>query len=188
MCQRPSMMKRGIAILAFFASTGLAMGAGRVFEPTQAGMVEIKLLPAGRLLVSQSDQSYFSKSNGLFMPLFRYIQRHGISMTAPVEAKIDPGKMYFWVAEDQVNRAKADWNGVKVVDVLERKVVSLGVKGAYNSSNYEQAKDKLLEWIAKRPEVIVKGEPYGVFWDGPMTPWFMKSFEIHVEVDASESL
>ena len=47
------------------------MGTTKAFEPTKPGTIEIKTIPAGVLLESTSEKSYFSQSNGLFMPLFR---------------------------------------------------------------------------------------------------------------------
>ena len=36
--------------------------------------------------------------------------------------------MYFWVAENQVDKAKEDSTNVKVIDVPERRVVSIGAR------------------------------------------------------------
>ena len=158
--------------------------AEEAFPPTEPGEIEIKTLPAGRLLESSGDRVYFNNSGRLFSPLFRYIQQKGISMTTPVEAHINPGKMYFWVAEDQVDKAKEDSADVKVIDAPSRRVVSIGARGAYTQANYEKAKEALLEWIEKEG-LETDGEPYAVYWNGPFTPWFMKTFEVQAQLIAS---
>ena len=158
--------------------------AEEAFPPTEPGEIEIKTLPAGRLLESSGDRVYFNNSGRLFSPLFRYIQQKGISMTTPVEAHINPGKMYFWVAEDQVDKAKEDSAAVKVIDAPSRRVVSIGSRGAYTQANYEKAKEALLGWIEKGG-LETDGEPYAVYWDGPFTPWFMKTFEVQAQLIAS---
>ena len=153
----------------------------QAFPRTEPGEIEVKVLPAGRLLESKGEGNYFSGANNLFGPLFRYIQEHDISMTTPVEAKIEPGTMYFWVAEDQVDKADADSDRVRVIDVEERMVAAIGERGGYSEENFEKAKARLLEWVESEEDLELTGEPYAVYWDGPFTPWFMKKFEVQVE-------
>lgn len=167
--------------IASASSTHTTM-ASEAFEKTTPGEIEIKELPAGRLLESKSEGDYFDQSGQLFRPLFSYIQKNGISMTTPVEAQIAPGKMYFWVAEDQKEKA-ADGNAdVTVIDVPRRKVASIGARGSYSKANFEEAQAKLLEWIESSDSAKPAGEPYAVYWNGPFTPWFLKTFEVHVQV------
>ena len=181
------MFRHGIFfVLSLFVLAGLMSGAEQAFEMTQPGTVELKTLPAGRLLESRSEQPYFSSSNNLFGPLFRYISRNNISMTTPVEARMNPGSMYFWVASDQVDKASANTNSVRVLDVPERKVASIGARGSYSETNYEAARKTLMEWLAQQESIKAIGEPYAVFWHGPFTPWFMKTFEVHVEVSQAD--
>ena len=161
----------------------VTMAAEKAFVPTPPGEAEIKVLPAGRLLESRSSGSYFDRSNNLFGPLFRYISQNGISMTSPVEARIDPGVMYFWVSESQVDKTVGDREGVRVVDIPQRTVAAMGFRGGYSEDNYEKAKISLMEWIEEKGYLRPQGEPFAVYWDGPMTPWFMKSFEVMVEVE-----
>jgi len=173
-----------IVLSAFiaFATLSLSMSAAeKAFPPTEPGEIEIKTLPSGRVLESSGNGDYFSESGRLFSPLFRYIQQNGIAMTTPVEAQISPGKMYFWVAENQVDKAQKDSANVKVIDVPSRRVASIGAHGAYTQANFEEAKKALLKWIEKEG-VETEGEPYGVYWNGPFTPWFLKTFEVHVRL------
>lgn len=170
-------------IAVAFATPTTTTMASEAFEKTTPGEIEIKELPAGRLLESKTDGDYFQGSNQLFRPLFNYIQKNGISMTTPVEAQIAPGKMYFWVAEDQKEKAKNGNANVSIIDVPKRKVVSIGARGSYSQTNFEEAKAKILEWMESNDTVSPVGEPYAVYWNGPFTPWFLKTFEVHVEIE-----
>ena len=152
------------------------------FPQTDPGVTEIKTLPAGRLLEATGSGSYFDQANGLFRPLFRYIQAKDIAMTVPVEARIEPGAMYFWVSQSQVDKADADVDGVRVLDVAERRVAAHGMRGAYTQGNFEKARANLLAWLETQPEIRPIGEPYAVYWNGPFNLWFLKEFEVQVEI------
>jgi effector-binding domain-containing protein len=161
----------------------IVSGYEKAFEETPAGEIEIKVIPAGRLLESKAGGSYFDSSNNMFRPLFNYIQQHNIAMTTPVEARIEPGAMYFWVAAEQLDRATEETGQVKIIDIPARQVAAIGAKGSYNRSNFEKAKQELLAWVEKQSEYNIKGEPFGVYWNGPLTPWFLKKFEVQVEIE-----
>ena len=154
----------------------------QAFPRTEPGEFEVKVLPAGRLLESRGEGDYFTNANSLFGPLFRYIQEHEIPMTTPVEAKIEPGTMYFWVADDQADKATDDSDEVRVIDVDDRMVAAVGRRGGYTRGNFEKARKELLRLVRTEGDLQVIGEPYAVFWDGPFTPWFMKKFEVQVRV------
>lgn len=160
------------------------MSAEQAFPPTAPGVAEFKTLPAGMLLKSTGRGSYFDESNRLFGPLFRYISKHSIAMTTPVEAQIDQAAMYFWVAPGEVAKVAGNQGGVEVVNLPERRVACLGARGGYGRENYERTRDELLAWLAGRPEVEAAGEPYAVYWHGPFTPWFAKRSEVHIPVRA----
>ena len=168
------------------------MAYEQAFDPTDPGVIELKELPAGRLLESVSNGSYFDSSNGLFRPLFNYIQKNDIAMTTPVEARVDPGAMYFWVSKEQEAKAKESTPNVRVIDVPKRQVLAVGGRGSYSESNFKKSKAILMDWLEKHPEFEAVGEPFGVYWNGPFTPWFMKRYEVQVEVrpslQASEEL
>jgi effector-binding domain-containing protein len=175
-----------IALLLMCQATH-TMAYEKAFESTPPGRTEIKELPAGRLLESSSTESYFSSSNNLFGPLFRYIQQHDIAMTTPVEARINPGVMYFWVSPDQEEKAKKDSADVRVIDVPKRKVASHGASGSYNEKNFNDAKAELMRWLETKTEYEVVGEPFAVYWNGPFTPWFLKRFEVQIEIQVKEN-
>jgi effector-binding domain-containing protein len=180
-------MKRIWGLLLILMTSVEAMGYAAAFERTEPGRAEIKVLPAGRLLEASGDGTYFNQSNALFRPLFRYIQSHGISMTVPVEARIDPGTMYFWVAPDQADKAAEDAGGVRVIDLPERLVAAFGARGGYSEANFNETRKALLDWLRDRRDVAIAGEPYAVYWNGPFTPWFMKQFEVQVAVKRVET-
>lgn len=174
-----------LLLLVFAAPT---MAAENAFPPTPPGVAEVKTLPAGVLLrAAARSGAYFDQSNRLFRPLFNYISSHGIAMTTPVEARIDPAEMYFWVAPSEEAKVSGTSGGVDVVRIPERRVASLGARGGYSRENYEQTRDRLLEWVSRQPGVEAAGEPYAVYWHGPFTPWFAKRFEVHVPVRAAGS-
>lgn len=156
------------------------MAAEQAFPPTATGRAEVKTLPAGVLLKSTGRGNYFNEANTLFGPLFRYISRHDIAMTTPVEAQIDDAAMYFWVAPSQRDKVAGNAGGVVVLELPERRVASYGARGAYSRRNFEEARDRLLAWLAEQPGLTAAGPAYAVYWHGPFTPWFAKRFEVHV--------
>ncbi len=180
-------MRELLFILTMLSIMPAASSAKQAFKPTEPGSIELKTLPAGRLLESTGKGDYFNQSNSLFGPLFRYISRNNISMTTPVEAKIDPGTMYFWVAENQVDKATEETDRVRVVDVPERLVAAAGARGSYSEENFKETREELVNWLQQQAGVKAVGEPFAVYWNGPMTPWFMKQFEVMVEVTKLES-
>ncbi|MFM8617320.1 MAG: heme-binding protein [Opitutaceae bacterium] len=158
------------------------MAYEQAFPPTASGVNELKTLPAGVLLKSAGQGEYFDRANDLFMPLFRYISRHDIAMTVPVEARIRDAAMYVWVAESQHAKVTGSEGAVVVEKIPERRVSSRGARGSYSRANFERTRDELLAWLATRPDVEVAGEAVAIFWSGPFTPWFVKRYEVHVPV------
>ena len=66
-------------------------------EKTPVGKIKVIDLPTRLALEASSYGNYFDSNNGLFRKLFQYISFHNVSMTTPVEADINPGKMRFFV-------------------------------------------------------------------------------------------
>ena len=171
------------ALLVFVLQPLSLMAAQEAFPPTQPGVSEVKVLPAGVLLKSTGSGNYFSESNRLFGPLFRYISTRDIAMTTPVEAKIDQAAMYFWVAPSEEAKVTGNAGSGEVVRIPERRVASRGARGGYSQENFVRTRDELLAWIATQPGLEIAGEPYAVYWHGPITPWFAKRSEVHVPVN-----
>ena len=84
--------------------------------------------------------------------------------------------------ESQHAKVAGNEGTVAVERIPQRRVASLGAKGSYSRGNFEKNRDTLVAWIAKQTDIEAAGEPYGVFWHGPFTPWFAKRFEVHVPV------
>lgn len=178
-----------IAVVLFLSLfTSSVMAAAEAFPPTEPGQTEVKTLPSGILLKSEAPGNYFDNGGKLFRPLFRYISDHDIAMTTPVEATIDDSAMIFWVAQSEVDKVAGSKNGVEVIEVPERLVAVRGAKGGYNESNFEETRDELQNWLASQPELRATGEAYGVYWNGPLTPWFMKTYEVHIPVERTDDL
>ena len=156
------------------------------FEKTPVGTIEVKTLPAARLIAAQSQGNYFQENNGLFRPLFRYIQDNDIAMTIPVEAEIDPGIMYFYLGVAHKDSELSDTGRVHVTELPERTVLSLGVRGSYSAKNFEQAKAELFAWLSEQNDWIADGAARAIYWNGPFTLGFLKRAEVHIPVKAAE--
>ncbi len=178
---------RRLLVVFTLLSTALAMSATEAFPPTPAGTAELKTLPAGVLLKSAGRGNYFDGADNLFSPLFRYISKHDIAMTTTVEARVNDAAMFFWVAESERSKVAGNEGNVEVVTIPERRVASRGERGGYSRANFEKTRDLLLVWLAARTDVEAAGEPYGVYWNAPYVPPFLKRFEVHIPVRAKSA-
>lgn len=151
-------------------------------DKTPVGEIRILDLPERTALEARSDSSYFSENNGLFRKLFRYISANDVSMTTPVEADIDPGKMRFFVGSDDLGKDLANSDEVVIRKLAPRKVVSIGIRGGYSEKRYNQNLRLLEKWIDANKSVQVIGDPYGVYWNGPFVPAPLKRSEIHLPI------
>jgi effector-binding domain-containing protein len=171
--------------LLFMASLfpSFALGVEDAYPRTAPGDMEVKSLPAARLMVAESAQAYFSANNNLFGKLFRYISKNSIPMTAPVEARLQPGVMVFYM--DTASAKRVDLlpgSEVKLQDVPVRQVASIGIRGSYSEENFREAEEKLRAWVKQRTELEVTGEAYGVYWNSPFVPFLLKQSEVHLPV------
>ena len=169
--------------LSILLPSPILMAAESAFPATAPNTNEIKTLPSGMLLKSTAPGNYFDNGGKLFGPLFRYISSNDIAMTTPVEAVIDDAAMLFWVAPSEVEKVRGSTDDVEVLEIPERTVAARGAKGSYSRSNYEETQSALEAWLTQQPEWRAAGEPYGVYWNGPFTPWFMKTAEVHIPVE-----
>jgi hypothetical protein len=158
----------------------MAEDTQRWYAPTEPGRVEIKDIPAAKLMVATSDA--MTRGDGLFGRLFRYIDRHDVKMTVPVEAGIGGGEMRFYVGSRDLPRDLRDDGGVQLVTAPARKVASIGARGGYSWQNIRAAEAELAVWLAQQPLYRVIDDPYVVFWNGPYVPGVMKRFEVHAPV------
>ena len=155
------------------------MAYEQAFTATPVGEAQIRSLPAGRYLVTVTDGNYFDHSGLLFNRLFSYIRANNLAMTVPVEGRLEPAEMRFFLG-DGVAEALDETDEISVVDVPGRHVASLGGRGAYSAENVIETSLRLEAWIETQAEWRVAGAPYAVFWNGPFTPWFLKRFEVHI--------
>jgi effector-binding domain-containing protein len=167
-------------------STGLyAMGYDSMHEKTPVGEIRVLNLPQRTALEASSSMSYFSENNGLFRKLFRYISSHDISMTTPVEADINPGKMRFFVGEDDLEKKFKTTRDVSVKVLPSMKVVSIGIRGSYSQKRFTENRKKLTAWLARNKNFEQNGDAYGVYWNGPFVPGVFKRSEVHIPIRAS---
>lgn len=153
------------------------------YPKTEPAACEVKDLPASRLMVARSEGGYFSGNNRMFGQLFRYIQSNRIPMTAPVEARIEPGVMVFHC--DAASAARDDLRPtaeVTLEQVPARTVAAIGIRGSYTEKSYRENLARLRAWLATQPGISEAGEPYAVYWDSPFMPGFLKRSEVHIPV------
>lgn len=172
-------------IICVFALAIPAVGQAyeKAFSSTKPGKIEVKTIPERTLIVAQNKGSYFDENNRLFGELFNYIKDNDVSMTVPVKADIDPGRMYFYVGTKDLEKELKDTESVKVMIVPECTVMSIGVRGGYSEKNFKQASAKLFDHLAASKDWIRTGDAYAIYWNGPFVPSFMKRFEVHVPIE-----
>ena len=181
-------MKAILALMLCLGGIGLAQAYEAAYPMTLAGFCEIKTLPAGTILRTSSRGEYFEENNGLFMRLFRTINDNKVPMTVPVEAKMKPGTMVFYLDKGSVPRNDLRLpEGVTRQNLPARTVASIGIRGGYTRESYEKNLEKLREWIKTQQNVRAAGEPYAVYWNSPFTLPFLKRSEIHLPVKRNET-
>jgi len=67
--------------------------------------------------------------------------------------------------------------------VPERTVASMGFRGGYSEENFQEGRAALMAWVKSKAFLHPAGEPFAVYWNSPMVPGFMKTFEVLVEVE-----
>ena len=181
-------MKIILLILLIIVVLGIVFFSGNIyfvesaFKKAPVGKIEIKTIPESRVLMSEMDGNYYNTKNILFRALFNYIQDNQVSMTVPVEAEIDSSKMKFYLGTKDKVKDLPDRKNVRVVNIPGRTVVSIGIRGAYTKDNFGKALEKLEAWLKENKQYVQKGDAYGVFWDAPFMPWFLKRSEVHIPI------
>jgi effector-binding domain-containing protein len=170
-------------LLAGWATAQVGQAYEAAYPMTPAGFCEIKKLPAGTVLRTSMRGGYFDENNNLFRRLFDAINRNRVPMTVPVEAKMMPGTMVFYL--DSASAKRKDLQlpaGVIRQTLPPRAVASIGVRGGYTRESYEENLAKLREWLKKQNKYRAAGEPYAVYWNGPFTLAPFKRSEVHLPV------
>jgi len=178
-----------ISFLLIFIGVPLVIkniyGVEEVFKRTSAGKIEVKIIPASMVMVSEGEGNYFGTRNYLFRRLFNYISENNVAMTTPVEARIENAQMKFYVGSKDKLKELKDRGNVKVVTIPQRTVVSIGIRGAYTERNFAKAKTQLEQWLGDNIGYQQAGAAYAVYWDAPFMPWFLKRSEVHIPVEKS---
>lgn len=176
-----------IIIFVVVLMSNKAESTERAFEKTDVGKIEVKVIPESKLLVADSEGRYFDKSNQLFYLLFNYIKKHNVTMTTPVEADIEKANMRFYVGTKDSGKELQSEDEVEVIIFPERKVASIGARGSYSEQNVNKSRVQLEEWLKESPLYSADGPVYGVYWNSPFTPWFLKRFEVHIPVKMKQN-
>ncbi len=175
-------MKKILIIPLLFFIPLFLIAYESMHEKTSVGKIVVIDLPERLALEANSKGSYFDSDNGLFRKLFRYISSYDVSMTTPVEAEINPGKMRFFVGKKDASKDLQPNNSVVVITLPKRKVVSIGIRGGYSKENFFKNKERLEIWLSKNKQYAQDGDAYGVYWNGPFVPGFFKRSEVHIPI------
>ena len=158
------------------------MASESMHPKTPAGKIVVLDLPERLAMESRAKEPYFQSNGKLFGRLFKYIDRNGISMTTPVEAEIQPGKMRFFVGSKDVAKAKKGTRDVKIVRLEPMTVLAIGARGSYSEERFQANEAKLRKWLEKNPQYKPAGKAYGVYWNSPFVPGILKHSEVHIPV------
>ena len=165
--------------------------------PGPVDEVIVKTYPAHRLARVRAEGG----GNGMFMKLFRHIERNEIAMTAPVEMSWrqagaaqegdrpptvgkEPAAMAFLYARPSLGAAGADPEDPRVVveDVPDVTVVSIGLRGGYEPSTFERGAKALQAWLAIHPEWKAAGDLRTLAYNSPFVPGFAKYSEAQIPI------
>ena len=153
------------------------------YPATAVGQIEIKKLPASKVMQTARSCNYTWEANGSFRILFKELQANKLAMTVPVEADRENNSMRFYVAKEEKERiSKATQAEAEIKSLPERTVLSIGLRGGYSEAQYKKGCGKLSQWFTENPHWQKNGEPYAVYWNGPFTLPFLKRAEIHQPV------
>ncbi len=161
------------------------MGYESIYPRTAVGAIETKVLPERVALAATAPGDAFADRGAAFRKLFAYIKTHQVAMSVPVQASPSQNEMIFLVgAKDRPRQPRAEGD-VDVRTLPAATVASIGLRGSYSRKRYEQGLGKLRAWLAIHPEWQTNAAPYLVYWNSPLTPWFLRRSEIHQPVAPS---
>ena len=158
-------------------------------KPGPVGEIIIKQYPGSRIAIVDRDQQHHG-SGGLFMPLFRHIEKNHIAMSSPVvmtyqdsvQDKAVMASMAFVYPSEATGQL--DTQGpVKVENVPPMMVVSIGVRGGYNASRFLKASGKLYLWLAEhKAQFIATGQARYLAYNSPFVPPPFQYGEVQIPV------
>ena len=164
--------------------------------PGPVDEIIVKTYPAHRLARVRAEGG----GDGMFMKLFRHIERNDIKMTAPVEMSWqgeraaadaapaavgrEPEAMAFLYGKATIGAAGADPKDPQIVveDVPEVKVVSIGLRGGYDKETFDRGAKRLAAWLAEHPEWQVAGGLRTLAYNSPFVPNIAKYSEVQLPV------
>jgi hypothetical protein len=152
--------------------------------PGPLGEIRVKQYPAYRMAVSESGGS-------AFWSLFRHIKRNEIAMTAPVEmgygdaelARPAEQTMAFLYGAPEMGRTGTDGN-IEVVDARPLTVVSMGFNGRRSDAMIEQARDRLMTWIAQTTQFEPTGSLRVLGYNSPFVPRDRQYWEVQIPLQS----
>jgi hypothetical protein len=168
--------------------------------PGPVNEVMVKTYPAHRLARVRAEGG----GNGMFMQLFRHIERNEIAMTAPVEMSWqsapaeraaepapavgkEPAAMAFLYGKPSIGAAGADPKDPRVVveDIPEIKVVSIGLRGGYEKATFDRGATALRAWLAIHPEWKATGDLRALAYNSPFVPGLAKYSEVQIPIEST---
>ena len=177
------MMNAAILWAALLGVAGPVRAYESAYPMTAAGVCEVKSLPEGTVLRTSVQGDYFDENNNLFRRLFDAINRNEVPMTVPVEAKMKPGTMVFYLDAASAKRKNLQLPKGVVRETLPARIVaSIGIRGGYSKESYEENLAELRAWLKAQRNYRVIGEPYAVYWNSPFMLPFLKRSEVHIPV------
>jgi hypothetical protein len=165
--------------------------------PTPPGMIELKTYPVVRRAEYSAKGSTNFGMNVGFWPLFNHIKDRDIAMTSPVEMDYRPeGER---TPLDPMDDASGSWTmsflyrttdlgptgedgRIKVVDLPELTVVSIGMRGGYGMGTVNAGLEQLRQWFDSQDQWEPAGNPRGLNYNGPQVPMRNKWSEVQVPV------
>lgn len=154
---------------------------------TPIGQIEVKHYPAHRKASASGATEFWA--------LFRHIKQNNVSMTAPVEMdygdpRVDRTKQqsmsFFYERPDQGATGKQ--GGVEVVDVPAMQVVSIGCRGRQTSRAVDEAREKLLKYLAESKDRYTIAGPMRVMgYNSPFVPRDRNFFEVQIPVSSTKA-
>ncbi len=158
-------------------------------KPGPVGEIIIKQYPASRIAIVDRDQRH-QGSGGLFMPLFRHIEKNHIAMSSPVvmtyqdsaQDRAVMASMAFVYPSEATGQLQTD-GSVKVENVPPMTVVSIGVRGGYTASRFLKASGKLYLWLAEhKSQFTAAGQPRYLAYNSPFVPPPFQFGEVQIPI------
>ncbi|OQA29278.1 MAG: SOUL heme-binding protein [Verrucomicrobia bacterium ADurb.Bin345] len=184
---RAKLTAKRFSIVAVLLFAPAAFGFESLYTRTEPGATEVKSIPPLLAVSATGPGTVFDSIGVPFKKLYRYIRANNVAMTVPIEAETSTNRMRILPSRSLRRADLKPAADVEIVEVPERQVVAVGLRGSYSVGLYERGVKDLRAWLAGQGEWIAAGEPYNVFWDPIWVPGFMKRSEVHIPVVRAEA-